>query len=46
VAGRLEREDLLGGMAVALGSDWGFWWLLAECGLKVRFFPYCCHGVK
>jgi hypothetical protein len=46
VAGRLKWEDFLGEMAAALGSDWEFWWLLAECGLKAWFFPYYCRGVK
>jgi hypothetical protein len=46
VAGRLERQDLHGGMAAALGSDWGFWWLLAECGLKARFFPTVVAGLN
>jgi hypothetical protein len=45
-AGRLERENLLGGMAAALGSDWGFWWLLAECGLKARLFPTVIAGLN
>jgi hypothetical protein len=45
-AGRSERENFLGGMAAALGSDWGFGWLLAECGLKARFFPTVIAGLN
>jgi hypothetical protein len=45
-AGRLERENLLGGMVAALGSDWGFWWLLAECGLKAQLFPTVIAGLN
>jgi hypothetical protein len=33
-------------MAAVLGSDWGFWWLLAECGLKARFFPTILAGLN
>jgi hypothetical protein len=33
-------------MAAALGSDWGFWWLLAECGLKARLFPTVIAGLN
>jgi hypothetical protein len=33
-------------MAAALGSDWGFRWLLAECGLKAWFFPTVIAGLN
>jgi hypothetical protein len=40
------RGNLLGGMVAALGSDWGFRWLLAECGLKAWFFPIIIAGLN
>jgi hypothetical protein len=45
-AGRSERENLLGGMAAVIGSDWGIRWLLMECRLKARFFPNVIAGLN
>jgi hypothetical protein len=45
-AGRLEREDFFGGMAAALGLDWGFWPFLAKCRLKAQFFPTVVAGLN
>jgi hypothetical protein len=42
----LEREDLSGGMAAALGPDWGFWRFLAKCRLKAHFFPTVVAGLN
>jgi hypothetical protein len=45
-AGKSEQENLLGRMAVVLGSDWGF--LVAFGGMRIEsaVFSYCYHGVK
>jgi hypothetical protein len=45
-ARRSERKNLLGGKAAALGSEWGFWWLLMECRLKAWFFPTVIAGLN
>jgi hypothetical protein len=45
VARRLEREDSLGGMVAAFGSDWGFWRFLAKGRLKAQFFPTVVAGL-
>jgi hypothetical protein len=45
-AGRSEREDFFGGMAAALGPDWGFWRFLAKCRLKAQFFPTDVAGLN
>jgi hypothetical protein len=33
-------------MAAALGSDWGFWWLLPECRLEAQFSLTVAAGLN
>jgi hypothetical protein len=44
--GEVGAEDLFGGMSAALGSDWGFWWLLAECRLEAQFSLTVAAGLN